>query len=371
MIRMHYRHAMPRTTFPERAFNPLTGARRESIAPMSDCFIDAANPDGETHVMDTIETLRTFVRVVETGSLSAVAREMNASQSTISRHINQLEEHFGVRLLHRTTRHLSLTDDGAGLNDHAKRILELVDGMETALGPHKSSPVGHVRLGTPVSLGMMLMTRVPVLLARYPGLTVELVMQDRLGDMIEERLDLAVTIGEVAGLSLIKRGLGTVRRIAVAAPDYIRRRGRPRQPGDLADHDCIVRRMTLGEDEWTLTGPAGAVSVVVRGVVSTNNHEAVRGAALSGLGIALLPEYLVVDDIRHGRLESVLPAYSAETLPAHVVYPSRHHLAPRTRAVIDFLIEEVQGLRAGVARPVPPARLDAASPRGNVVAIAA
>jgi DNA-binding transcriptional LysR family regulator len=349
----------------------LTGARRERFAPMSSLFVDESNPDGETKVMDTIETLRTFVRVVETGSLSAVAREMNASQSTISRQINQLEEHFGVRLLQRTTRHLSLTEDGAGLHDHAKRVLDSVEGMEMAVGPHNSSPTGHVRVATPVSLGMMLMKRVPVLLSRYPGLTVELVMQDRLGDMIEERLDLAVTIGEVAGLSLIKRGLGTVRRIAVAAPDYVRRHGWPRQPGDLADHDCIVRRMTTGDDEWSLTGPEGSVGVVVRGVVSTNNHEAVRGAALSGLGIALLPEYLVVDDIRHGRLETVLPAYSAETLPAYVVYPSRLHLAPRTRVVIDFLIEEVRRLRAGVARPVPPVRLDAASPRGQLVAIAA
>jgi DNA-binding transcriptional LysR family regulator len=106
-------------------------------------------------------------------------------------------------------------------------------------------------------------------------------------------------------------------------------------------------------------------------VVSTNNHEAVRGAALSSLGIALLPEYLVVDDIRQGTLENVLPAYSAETLPAYVVYPSRHHLAPRTRVVIDFLIEEVRRLRAGVARPVPPVLLDAVSSRDHVVAIAA
>jgi len=368
---MHYRHGEIHTISTERAFNPLSDARRETIAPASDLCIDESNPDGETQGMDTIETLRTFVRVVETGSLSAVAREMNSSQSTISRHVSQLEEHFGVRLLHRTTRHLSLTDDGAGLHDYAKRVLESVEGMEMALGRHNASPTGHVRAATPVSLGMMLMKRVPVLLSRYPGLTVELVMQERLGDMVEERLDLAVTIGEVAGLSLIKRGLGTVRRIAVAAPDYIRRRGWPRQPDDLVDHDCIVRRMTPGDDEWSLTGPEGSADVVVRGVVSTNNHEAVRGAALSGIGIALLPEYLVDDDIRHGRLESVLPAYSAETLPAYVVYPSRHHLAPRTRVVIDFLIEEVRRLRAGVAGEVLPTPLDAESPRGNIVAFAA
>src|ERR1700685_3254394 len=200
--------------------------------------------------MNTMEALRLFVGVVEPGSLTAVAREMTASQSTISRYINQLEEHFGVRLLHRTTRHLSLTDDGARLRGHAKSILESVEDMELTLGQHKSSPTGHVRIGTPVSMGMLLMKSVPILLERYPGLTVELVLQDRRGDLIEERLDLAIAIGEVPGLSLIKRGLGSAARIAVAAPEYLQRRGWPRQPEDLANHDCIVRRMTPDDGGW-------------------------------------------------------------------------------------------------------------------------
>jgi DNA-binding transcriptional LysR family regulator len=297
--------------------------------------------------MDTLEALRTFVRVIETGSLTAVAREMNTSQSTISRYINQLEDHFGVRLLQRTTRHLSLTDDGMCLRNHAKSILESVEGMELALGQHKSSPTGHVRIAAPVSMGMQLMKCVPVLLERYPGLSVELVLQDRLGDLVEERLDLAIAVGEVSGLSLTRRGLGSVTRIAVAAPDYLRRRGWPRQPEDLAHHDCIVRRMTPDDEEWRLTGPEGTTDVAVSGLVSTNNHEAVRNATLNCLGIALLPEYLVVDDLRAGRLEHVLTEYNSDSAPAYVVYPSRQHLAPRTRVVIDFLVEEVRRLRAG------------------------
>jgi DNA-binding transcriptional LysR family regulator len=303
--------------------------------------------------MDTIEALRTFVRVVDTGSLTAVAREMNTSQSTISRYINQLEEHFGVRLLHRTTRHLSLTDDGERLRGHAKSILESIECMELTLGRHTMTPTGHVRFAAPVSMGMQLMKSVPVLLRRYPGLTVELVLQDRLGDLIEERLDLAIAIGDVPGLSLIKRGLGSVARIAVAAPEYLQRRGWPRQPEDLANHDCIVRRMTPDDVEWRLTGPEGSTNVAVRGLVSTNNHEAVRNAALNAMGIALLPEYLVVDDLRAGRLEHVLMEYNAETAPAYVVYPSRQHLAPRTRVVIDFLVEEVRRLRANRSESLP------------------
>jgi DNA-binding transcriptional LysR family regulator len=299
-----------------------------------------------SRIMDTLETLRTFVRVVETGSLSAVAREMKASQSTVSRQITQLEEHFGVRLFHRTTRHLSLTDDGQSLLDHAQTVLDSVEGMEDALGQHKSSPVGHVRVAIPVSLGLALMNRVPSLMARFPGLSVELVMEDHAADMIEEGLDLAVRSGEVVNLSLIKRSLGTVVRVAVASPTYLGQRGSPRLPEELVNHECIVHRVAPTDSEWRLIGPNGAVSVEVHGMISTNNHEAVRAAALGGLGIGLLPEYQAVDDIDAGKLVRVLPDYASETLPAYLVYPSRRHLAPRTRVVIDFLIEEVHRLRS-------------------------
>lgn len=296
--------------------------------------------------MDTIDTLRTFVRVVETGSLSAVAREMNASQSTVSRHITNLEQHFGVRLFHRTTRHLSLTDDGLNLHEHAAGVLEMVEGMEADIGQNKTSPAGLVRVATPVSLGLSIMRRVPVLMARYPGLSVELVMEDHAGDMIEAGIDLAVRSGEVTNLSLIQRSLGTVVRVAVASPDYLERRGSPGQPTDLLAHDCIVHRVTPSDSEWRLVGPDGAVSLAVQGVLSTNNHEAVRAAALDGLGIGLLPEYQAVDDVEAGRLRRVLPEYESEELPAYLVYPSRRHLPPRTRVVIDFLIEEVHRLRS-------------------------
>jgi len=296
--------------------------------------------------VDTIETLRTFVRVVETGSLSAVAREMNASQSTVSRQISQLEEHFGVRLFHRTTRHLSLTDDGQSLHDHARNVLEAVGGMEAALSQDTVSPAGHVRVATPVSLGLVLMGRVPALMARYPSLTVELVMEDHAGDMIEDRLDVAIRSGEVTNMSLITRSLGTVVRVAVAAPRYLELQGFPLHPNELIKHDCIVHRVTPNDTGWRLIGPDGPTTVTVQGKVSTNNHEAVRAAALGGLGIALLPEYLVVDDVQAGRLYRALPEYTSEALAAHLVYPSRRHLPGRTRVVIDFLIDEVHQIRS-------------------------
>jgi DNA-binding transcriptional LysR family regulator len=167
---------------------------------------------------------------------------------------------------------------------------------------------------------------------------------------------------------LIKRSLGSVVRLAVAAPDYLKRRGSPREPNDLAEHECIVHRVTPRDFEWKLIGPHGPVSVAVSGMVTTNNHEAVRAAALGGLGIGLLPEYQAVDDMIAGRLARVLPEYTSESLPAYIVYPSRRHLALRTRVVIDFLIEEVHRLRSrrtdGAASPLPGEQSDTAVQAG-------
>src|SRR6266404_9446418 len=177
--------------------------------------------------MDLLGALGILVRVVETGSLSAVAREMNASQSTISRHVSQLEEHFGVRLLHRTTRKLSLTDDGQMLMGLARPILDGVDGLEAALGRQRASPVGLVRVGVTVTGSRFLSQRLPILLADHPGLKVELVVSDRFGDMIEDRLDLAMRVGEIKDASLVARRSGIVVRVAAAAPSYIKRRGEP------------------------------------------------------------------------------------------------------------------------------------------------
>src|SRR5580704_5150681 len=168
--------------------------------------------------MDLIGGLRSFIRVVETGSFSAVSRENQVSQSAVTRQIAQLEQHFGARLFHRTTRHLSLTDDGQGLLTHARHLVEAADEMEMALGRQSSSPTGLVRLGTSIAGGHFLAPRLPALLERYPGLRVELVMRDQFTDMVDERLDLAWRSGEIADASLVVRRVGQLGRAVVAAP---------------------------------------------------------------------------------------------------------------------------------------------------------
>ena len=190
--------------------------------------------------MDLLGTLGVLVRVVETGSFSAVAREREVSQAAVARQIAQLEEHFGVRLLHRTTRKLSLTDDGQMLLGLARPVLDGVDGLEAALGRQRASPVGLVRVSVTVTGSRFLAQRLPTLLADHPGLKVELVVSDRFGDMIEDRLDLALRVGEVTDASLVVRRSGAAPFVVVAAPGYIERKGKPLTPAELAQAQTMI-----------------------------------------------------------------------------------------------------------------------------------
>jgi DNA-binding transcriptional LysR family regulator len=299
--------------------------------------------------MDLLGALGVLVRVVETGSFSAVARERELSQAAVARQISQLEEHFGVRLLHRTTRKLSLTDDGQMLLDLARPVLDGVDELEAALGRQRASPVGLVRVGVTVTAGNFLAQRLPALLADRPGLRVELVTSDRFGDMIDDRLDLAMRVGEVTDASLVVRRLGAVSLVVVAAPSYIERKGQPSIPADLASHACIVHDVGPSSDVWTFVTSEGSRPFHVSGGFVANDFSAVHVAARSGYGIAILPLLAVLDDLRSGELVCVLSEFPTQSIPLSLVYPSRRHLAPRTRLVLDFILEqvrEVQGMLA-------------------------
>jgi len=292
--------------------------------------------------MDLIAALRAFVRVTETSSFTAVARETHVSQSAVTRLIAQLEQHFDVRLFHRTTRRLSLTDDGQVLLTHARHLLESADEMETVLGRQSGAPRGLVRLGTSVAGGLFLATRLPVLLARHPGLSVELVMRDQNSDMVEERLDLAFRSGEIADASLVARRVGFLGRAVVAAPIYLERHGAPSTPVDLATHTCLIHDATPEPELWRFTGADGPISVRVSGAFIANDSQAVHRAARAGHGIASLPEIQLIDDLRAGRLFRLLEDYPSQRVPVQIVYPSRRNLAPRTRVVMDFLVEQTR-----------------------------
>ena len=291
--------------------------------------------------MDLLAGLRTFVRVAESGSFSAVAREMGATQPAVSRQISALEQHLDARLIQRTTRSLTLTEDGRDLLDHARRVLDCVEEAETAVGRRQGAPSGLIRIAAPATFGRLYIApRMRRLLDRYPELSVELHMSDSVTDMVAAGIDLAIRGGVVQETSLVARRIGSSARAVVASAEYLERNGTPAQPSDLSRHSCIAFLQSATPNEWRFDGPGGAVAVEIAGRFRTDSTEAMREAVAAGLGLALAPAWVFGDDLTSGRVRPVLQRYQAEQVSIHAVYPSRRNLAPRTRAVIDFLLDE-------------------------------
>jgi DNA-binding transcriptional LysR family regulator len=292
--------------------------------------------------MDLLAALRVFVRVAEMHSFSAVARDLGLNQPAVSRQVAALEQHFGVRLVHRTTRSLALTEDGEVLLAHARRLEEEAEALEGALARNRDTATGHVRVGTTVAFGLYITPRLPEFLARHPGLSVELVMRDQFPDMVTDALDLLVRAGEERDSTLVARSVGSTSRVAIASPAYIAQRGTPESLADLARHDCLFVTSHGEPGEWVFAAEDGVTRVPVSGSFRANNSEAIHTAVLAGLGIALLTRFQVFDDLKAGRLKRVLADYATPALPIHVVYPSRRNQPLRIRATIDFLGEMVR-----------------------------
>ena len=298
--------------------------------------------------MDMLRSLATFVRAAESRSLSAVARGQHESATAVTRQVGALEAHFGVRLLHRTTRRLSLTPDGAELLAHARALLDAAQAMEDGFGQARGKPSGLVRFGCSVGFSRFLQPRLKLLLDRHPALQLDMVISDHLGDLVEARLDLAVApLGERRDASsLVVRRLGEIQRILVAAPAYLARHGAPASLENLAGHECVTHSGECANHPgpgrhatWRLQGPQGPVQVEVAGRFSTDNSGAQFAAVQQGWGIGLLAAPMVRDDLNRQALCRVLPDYATQAEPALLLFPSKRHLPPRTRAVIDFVVE--------------------------------
>ena len=290
--------------------------------------------------MDMLHALGTFVRVVEAGSFSAVARQSNMSISAVTRLVGQLEDHFQVRLFHRSTRHLSLTEDGQDLLGHARQLIDDAAILEDALGRKRAVPTGRVRLGLTPGGGRLVTPGLADFLDSHPGLSVDLVIREHFDDVIEDRLDLAVRVGQPADGSLVARSVGGFGRALIAAGSYLEKRGTPASPDDLRGHGCIVHDSGPGSDHWRFAGPGGPYDIEVSSTLTATTSNVVRQAALAGHGIALLSEPLVHEDIRGSRLRRLLPDYPTQRSQLFLIYPSRRYLAPRTRVVIDFVVEQ-------------------------------
>lgn len=291
--------------------------------------------------MDLLAAFKTFVRITETGSFSAVAREIGATQPAISRQVAQLEEHLGVRVFQRSTRSLTMTEDGRDLLTHARLVLDTVAEAEAAIGKRRTSAAGLVRIGCPTVFGRIYIApKIGGLLERYPGLTIDLSVADDVVDMVQAGLDLAIRVGEIADPSLVARKLGSTTPTTIASHNYLQKHGEPAEPGELVNHECIV--LTRGPDpnEWVFTGPEGTVTVPVRGRFRSNGIEAVLAATMNGIGISRMPAWMAKDALQTGQVRRILAGWRPKSRPIFAVYPSRRFLAPRTRAVIDFLVDE-------------------------------
>jgi len=282
-----------------------------------------------------------FARVAETGSFSEAARRLRSSKSVVSRQIAALESELGVRLLHRSTRALTLTEAGRGYFDQLVRILADIDEANLSVSHLQAAPRGRLRVNAAMSFGIRhLAPAIPDFLARCPEVKIDLTLNDRFVDLVDEGYDMAVRIGHLIESSLVARRLAPLRRVVCASPAYLAARGVPATPDDLAGHECLRYSNIPVGDEWTFTAPDGrARSAEVTGRLRVNNGDALRIAALEGLGLACLPTFIVGEDLRAGTLVPVLEGAAHQSGGVFAVYPHARHLSPKVRAFIDFLVE--------------------------------
>jgi DNA-binding transcriptional LysR family regulator len=296
--------------------------------------------------MEHLTGMAVFAKVAETKSFSAAAERLGLSKSAVSKHITRLERALKARLLNRTTRRLSLTEVGATFYEHCARMLAEAEAAELAVSRLYAAPRGVVKITSPAAFGnVQVAPAIPDLIARYPELTVQVVMNDRPVDLVEEGYDVAIRVTDQPPPGVVARKLMTVRWIVCAAPAYLREHGTPRAPQDLKEHNCLFYSFLESSIEWRFRSRQGDAKVRVAGNFTANNSEAIREVALKGAGIALLPSFLVNPDLADGRLKQVLAGHEVAGAVGNDVYalflPTRY-LSPKVRAFVDFFVERFQ-----------------------------
>jgi DNA-binding transcriptional LysR family regulator len=293
-------------------------------------------------MIDHASEMAAFVKVVDSKGFSAAAPALGLSPSAVSKLVTRLETRLGVRLLQRTTRALHLTEEGEAFYAAARRIVGDIEALENQITGERGTPHGLLKVTT--SLAFATHQLAPVLsefLARHPAVQLELLPTDRVIDMVEEGVDIAIRIGRLADTSFMARKIGEDKRLICAAPDYLARHGTPRQPEDLMRHACIVSRERPHLNRWEFRVDGEVREIEVSGRVAVNEGEAQMQFALQGVGIVRLTRLTVAQAIREGRLVSLLDDFSADQpVPIHAVYPHRRHLAPKVPAFVNFLIEK-------------------------------
>ena len=289
---------------------------------------------------DLLPAMVIFVRVVEMEGFSAAAREMNLSKSAVSKQISRLEDRLGVRLLNRTTRKLSLTEAGATYFEGCRRVLDEAESADLAVSRLVEAPRGQLKINAPMSFGTThLAPNLGKFLADYPELNIKLTLEDRMVDLVEEGYDLAIRIGHLDDSSLVARRICTMRSVVSAAPAYLAAHGTPARPEDLESHRCLIYSYGRESGSWTFHRDEEVRRVRTTGQLSINHGDAIREAALAGLGICIEPTFIVGEDLRAGRMIQLFPDWHlGADFAMYAVYPARRNLPPKVRVFIDFLI---------------------------------
>lgn len=293
--------------------------------------------------MDKFQEMRAFVAVVDAGSFVRAADALDLSKTAVSRLVGDLEARLCVRLLHRTTRKLSLTPEGEVFHERCRQLIDGVAEAEAELSTHAGEAIGQLRVNVPVTFGLMHLAPLwPAFMALHPRVVLDVTLSDRVVDLVDEGFDVAVRIARLQVSTLVSRQLTTTRLILCASPEYLRLHGTPSHPSELAHHSVIAYSLLAMGDQWEFAGPMDTdapILVKVAPRMRTNSGDTCAAAALQHMGIVLQPSFLVGKHLDSGTLVEVMPQFRSIELGVYAVYPSRRHLTPKVRALVDFLVD--------------------------------
>ncbi|MFC3153192.1 LysR family transcriptional regulator [Litoribrevibacter euphylliae] len=294
--------------------------------------------------MESFGAYPVFVTVIETGGFSPAAKKLGISKSAVSKRITQLEEHLGVKLLHRTTRKLSLTEAGEHFYQHARIASQAAQDAEDAVAQLQGVPQGRLRISIPMSFGRLYVAPViPEFLRRYPKINLELVMDDEFTDLIGSGFDMALRLGDLKDSTLVARKLTHLKNVLCASPSYIEEFGMPKRLEELKQHNCLAFSYSQDVREWYFIKDNTTRAIEISGNYQVNNSEALREAMIQGVGIGRLPTFAANPEIKEGRLVKLFPEYEMPGKIMYAVYPERQFLPAKVRAFMDFMSENFGG----------------------------
>ncbi|BDU21652.1 LysR family transcriptional regulator [Dyella sp. GSA-30] len=292
--------------------------------------------------MDRFHELNAFIAVVEAGGFTAAARRTGDSQSTISKAIGALEKRLGVALFNRSTRSVTLTDQGQRYYDRAKPLLDEMDDADNEMTSSTGNVSGLIRIAASGTFGRLhILPLIPDLLSLNPGLQVDLVLSDFVRDMVEDGIDLAIRVGAINDPDAIARRVANTPLVCVGSRRYFERHGMPKTPAELVDHNCLLYRGLAESAQWSFIGPEGQFSVPVRGNLTSNSVETIRAGVLAGVGIGRFAKLSLADDLRHPDIITVLDEFMGDTRDISLIWPRRRFVPARVRRVTDFFAEAI------------------------------